>query len=122
VNACLSLGYTLLHHEAVREAQVVGLDPMLGVLHTPLRGRESLACDLVEPLRPHVDEWVWQSFATRALRGEHFSTLADGSCLMGKAGRALFYQRFEPLACGLRRLLRGQARRFAADLRNSEVP
>jgi hypothetical protein len=41
---------------------------------------------------------------------------------MGKAGRALFYQRFEPLACGLRRLLRGQARRFAADLRNSEVP
>jgi CRISPR-associated protein Cas1 len=27
VNVCLSLGYTLLHHEAVREVQVVGLDP-----------------------------------------------------------------------------------------------
>ena len=52
VNVCLSLGYTLLHHEAVRELQVVGLDPLLGFLHVPERGRELLACDLVEPLRP----------------------------------------------------------------------
>jgi CRISPR-associated protein Cas1 len=120
VNACLSLGYTMLHHEAVREAQVAGLDPMLGVLHAPLRGRESLACDLVEPLRPHVDEWVWQSFTTRTLRAEHFTTMPDGACLMGKAGRALFYERYEGLARGLRRLLRGQARRYAADLRRGE--
>jgi CRISPR-associated protein Cas1 len=117
VNACLSLGYTLLHHEAVREAQIVGLDPMLGFLHVPERGRDSLACDLVEPLRPHVDEWVWQRFADRDLRPEHFTTMPDGACLMGKAGRAAFYDRFETLACALRRLLRHQARALAADLR-----
>jgi CRISPR-associated protein Cas1 len=120
VNVCLSLGYTLLHHEAVREVQVVGLDPLLGFLHVPERGRESLACDLVEPLRPHVDEWVWRRFAERRLRLEHFSREKGGACLMGKAGRQLFYDGFEPLAAGLRRLLRRMARSLAADLRSPE--
>jgi CRISP-associated protein Cas1 len=117
VNTCLSLGYTLLLHEAVRETQIVGLDPMLGFLHVPERGRESLACDLVEPLRPHVDEWVWQRFAARELRPEHFTIMPDGACLMGKSARAAFYDQFESLVRGLRRLLRRQARQLAADLR-----
>ena len=120
VNVCLSLGYTLLHHEAVRELQVVGLDPLLGFLHVPERGRESLASDIVEPLRPHVDEWVWRRFAERLLRGEHFSREKGGICLLGKTGRQLFYDGFEPLAAGLRRLLRRMARSLAADLRRPE--
>jgi CRISPR-associated protein Cas1 len=119
VNVCLSLGYTLLHHEAVREAQIVGLDPLLGLLHVPERGRESLACDLVEPLRPHVEEWVWREFAERRLRGEHFSQEKGGACLLGKAGREIFYDGFERLAAGLRRLLRRMARSVAAELRRS---
>ena len=119
VNVCLSLGYTLLHHEAVREAQVVGLDPLLGFLHVPERGRESLASDLIEPLRPHVDEWVWRRFAGRELRLEHFSHERGGGCLLGKAGRRLFYDAFEPFCAGLRRLLRRMARGLAADLRRS---
>jgi CRISP-associated protein Cas1 len=120
VNVCLSLGYTLLHHEAVRELQVVGLDPLLGFLHVPERGRESLASDIVEPLRPHVDEWVWRRFAERLLRREHFSGEKGGACLLGKTGRQLFYDGFEPLAAGLRRLLRRMARSLAADLRRPE--
>jgi CRISPR-associated protein Cas1 len=120
VNVCLSLGYTLLHHEAVRELQIAGLDPLLGFLHVPERGRGSLASDLVEPLRPHVDEWVWRSFAERLLRGEHFSREKGGACLLGKAGRRAFYDGFEPLAAGLRRLLRRMARSLAADLRRPE--
>jgi CRISPR-associated protein Cas1 len=119
VNAALSLGYTLLHHEAVREAQIVGLDPLIGFLHVPERGRESLACDLVEPLRPHVEEWVWREFAERRLRGEHFSQEKGGACLLGKAGREIFYDGFEQLAAGLRRLLRRMARHLAAELRRS---
>jgi CRISPR-associated protein Cas1 len=122
VNAALSLGYTLLFHEAVREAQVVGLDPMIGFLHVPERGRESLACDLVEPLRPHVEEWVWRAFAERRLRGEHFTREKGGACLLGKAGRQIFYDGFEPLAAGLRRLLRRMARALAAELRKPAPP
>jgi CRISP-associated protein Cas1 len=117
VNVALSLGYTLLHHLAVRETQIVGLDPLIGFLHVPERGRESLACDLVEPLRPHVEEWVWRAFAERHLRAEHFSREKGGGCLMGKAGRQAFYDRFEPIAAALRRLLRRMCRDLAAELR-----
>lgn len=119
VNVCLSLGYTLLHHEAVREAQIVGLDPLVGFLHVPERGRESLASDLIEPLRPHVEEWVWRSFAERRLRAEHFSREKGGACLLGKAGRQIFYDGFETLGAGLRRLLRRMTRALAAELRKS---
>ena len=73
---------------------------------------------MVEPLRAHVDEWVWRGFAERHLRSEHFSREKGGACLMGKAGRRVFYDGFEPLAAGLRRLLRRMARSLAADLRH----
>jgi len=90
VNAALSLAYTIATFEAGKQAQRHGLDPMIGFLHAPSFGRESLACDLVEPLRPRVDEWVEALFRERLLRREHFS-LADGACLLGKAGRAALY-------------------------------
>ena len=109
VNACLSLGYTLLHFEAVVACHAVGLDPLLGLYHEPAFGRESLAADVIEPLRPHVDEWVWVLFRERALTAGSFHE-ADGAVLLGKAGRRHFFARFQPLAMGLRRLLRRQAR------------
>ena len=36
----------------------VGLDPGIGVLHNDLRARDSLACDVMEPIRPQVDAFV----------------------------------------------------------------
>ncbi|MBK8908694.1 MAG: CRISPR-associated endonuclease Cas1 [Rhodospirillales bacterium] len=116
VNACLSLGYTLLHAEAVREAHIVGLDPMLGVFHQPLAGRESLASDLVEPLRPRLDRYVWQLFRQEILRPTHF-TKNDGACLLGKAGRRSFYEGYERFVPPLRRWLRLACRGFVRDLR-----
>ena len=107
VNACLSLGYTLVHFEAVVACHGAGLDPLLGLYHEPAFGRESLAADLIEPLRPHIDEWVWTLFRERTL------TVADfhedkGAVLLGKAGRQRYYARFHPLGSALRRLLRRQ--------------
>ncbi len=116
VNACLSLGYTLLHFEAVREAHAAGLDPLLGFFHQPLAGRESLACDLVEPLRPRIDGWVWALFRDRVLRSSHF-TEANGACLIGKVGRQNFYQAYEEMAPPLRRLLRLSCRALVRDVR-----
>lgn len=114
VNACLSLAYTLLHFEAVSACQSAGLDPMLGLYHEPAYGRESLAADAIEPFRPHVDEWVWQLFRKRVFtdRGFHREGRA---VLLGKQGRARFYQHFNPLAHALRRLLRMQVQRAARE-------
>jgi CRISPR-associated protein Cas1 len=117
VNAALSLGYTLLHHEAVHACYSAGLDPIIGYYHGLDYGRESLASDLLEPLRPLVDAWVWAQFRERRLRAESFSQ-RDGACLLGKAGRQAFYGAWQgfvrPQRRLLRRLCRTLAMRFAA--------
>lgn len=115
VNACLSLGYTLLHAQAVQACTVAGLDPLLGFYHRPAFGRESLASDLIEPLRPAVDLWVWEQLRTRDLREEHFNH-DKGACLLGKAGRQQFYASWEEHAAPWRRWLRVRARQLAATL------
>jgi CRISPR-associated protein Cas1 len=116
VNACLSLSYTLLHFEAVRAAHSSGLDPLLGFYHRPAFGRESLASDLIEPLRPKVDEWIWGLLRTRTLREDHFSS-DKGACLLAKAGRGRLYAEWERGLLPERRWLRRQAARIARNLR-----
>lgn len=116
VNATLSFAYTLLHFDAVRAAHVAGLDPMVGFYHRAAHGRESLACDLIEPLRPRADAWVRALFRERTLRAEHFSH-DKGACLLGKAGREAFYAAYESFARAPRRWLRLQCSVLAASLR-----
>jgi CRISPR-associated protein Cas1 len=121
VNACLSLAYTLLHAEAVRAAWVAGLDPQVGFLHALLPGRDSLACDLAELGRPGMDRLVWQLFRERVLRTEDFS-MTDGACLMGKSGRAAFYEAYEQAAPVERRRLRHAAAALARVARTAAAP
>lgn len=110
VNAALSLGYALAAFEAGRQAQIVGLDPAIGALHTLAPGRDSLALDLVEPARPKIDAMVQDLFLRRTLRADHFSASPDGAVLLGKAGRAAFYAAYEALSPALARYLRKLAR------------
>lgn len=109
LNAVLSLGYTLLHAEAVLGAHALGLDPYIGFYHAPAFGRESLASDLVEFLRAEVDAWALAQFNKQTLRAENFSTTQEG-CFLGKAGREHFYTAWEPLAENLRHSLERHAR------------
>ncbi|HAZ60442.1 MAG TPA: CRISPR-associated endonuclease Cas1 [Gammaproteobacteria bacterium] len=121
VNACLSLGYTLLHSDAVLAAHAAGLDPLLGFYHRPAFGRESLACDLMDPLRPVVDAWVWAMWRDRELREEHF-TLTNGACLLAKSGRQHFFASWEENARWHRRWLRRQTSAMARQLRAEGLP
>lgn len=105
VNAALSLSYTLLHAEAVLAAHGHGFDPHVGFLHALDFGRESFACDLVEPLRPMMDRFVWRLFADQTLRERDFSIERNGSCLLQKAGRDRYYAAVEtPLTEARKRL------------------
>lgn len=105
VNAALSLAYTLLHFEAVNACHAAGLDPYVGFYHEPAYYRESLAADLIEPLRPRVDRWVWRLFAERILPVDSFASEAD-RCLLKKNGREIFYARYESFVRPLRAILR----------------
>lgn len=109
VNACLSLGYTLLYGLALESCHARGLDPMLGYLHAPCHGRASLACDLMEPWRPHIDRLVWTLFRERKLEADHFGKDGSGACLMGKSGRSTFYAAWSASSRPLRRALRRHA-------------
>ncbi len=123
VNACLSLGYTLLHAQAVQACAVTGLDPLLGFYHRPSFGRESLASDLIEALRPAVDLWVWELLRSRTLCEDHFSTAAQdgGACLLGKAGRSIFYADWERASKPWQRWLRTLAQARARQLRHQGI-
>lgn len=78
VNAVLSLGYTLLYHRTLAAIQAIGLEPGLGALHAYRAGRQSLACDLMEPLRvPVVDRWVVGLLNQRRVLPDDFLA-ADG--------------------------------------------
>lgn len=96
VNAVLSLGYTMLHHQAVLSLYGSGFDPYIGFYHALDFGRESLACDIVEPLRTLIDRLAIRLFARQTLRKEHFSKQGE-ACLLGKAGRQHFYQEYNQL-------------------------
>jgi CRISPR-associated protein Cas1 len=116
VNACLSLTYTLLHFEGVRAAYGAGMDPYIGFFHRPAFGRESMASDLLEPLRPHADRWVWTLFRERELREHHF-VRDKGACLLNKEGRGRFYPAYERFSGPCRRALRRTSLRLANALR-----
>ncbi len=115
VNACLSLGYTLLHASAIRACHIAGLEPMMGFYHQPLFSRESLASDMIEPLRPEIDYWVWKLFREKKLTTDHFY-YPNQACLLNKSGRKLFYNEFQQIASRLQCRLRFACRLMLRNL------
>ena len=83
-NAILNYLYAVLESEARLAAAALGLDPGLGVLHVDSRTRDSLACDLMEPVRPQVDTYLLEWISRHSLRREWFFEKRNGTCrLMG---------------------------------------
>lgn len=101
VNALLSLTYTLLHFEMVREIEIIGLDPVIGFYHSFEYGRESLACDLVEAFRPDADRFVFNLFKERVFRENDFSqseTNGQAGCFLRKGSRKKYFGQYEEWA------------------------
>lgn len=114
VNAILSLTYTLLHWEVVREIEVIGLDPTIGFYHDFDYGRESLACDLIEPLRPLADRWIWKLFRERYFTARDFSEGDERpGCYLKKGGRKEFYLLYEQWVGDMRSMIRENVRGLA---------
>ena len=123
VNAILSLTYTFLHFEAVREIETIGLDPFIGFYHQFEYGRESLACDLVEPYRPFVDRWVWELFRNRIFTVRDFSKGRERpGCYLKKEGRNRFYKLYEEWFQEIRKMLRDEVQALARRIMDGEDP
>lgn len=121
VNAMLSLCYTLLHFETVRELEIAGLDPTIGFYHTLEYGRESLACDFVELFRVYVDKFVWQIFKDRIFTKDDFSSDGErAGCYLKKNSRSKFYPICEEWLTTLRPKIRESIRKFIRSIVNEE--
>jgi CRISPR-associated protein Cas1 len=123
VNALLSLSYTMLHYELVRELQLIGLDPLLGFLHQFDYGRESLACDLVEPYRPGADRWVWELCRERTFSDRDFTAGEERpGCYLRKEARRRFYELYEAWAAEQRPRWTEEARALARRIGDGQDP
>jgi CRISPR-associated endonuclease Cas1 len=82
--AILNYCYALLESEARLAAAALGLDPGIGFLHVDTPNRDSLACDLMEAVRPAVDAWLLDWIIREPFRRSWFFETATGNCrLMG---------------------------------------
>ncbi len=79
INALANYLYALAEVECRLAALAVGLDPGLGVLHADHKARDSMALDLIEPVRPHVEGYLLRLLAERTFRRLDFAELPDGT-------------------------------------------
>ena len=90
VNALLSYTYTIAGGHIMQALQKEGLDPALGFLHVNQPNRSSLMLDILEPLRPYLDRFVFQ-LIDDVLNVNHFSTNEKTGCKLTKSGRKIFF-------------------------------
>lgn len=93
VNSVLSFYYSLVYKLAANIAIQSSLDPMLGFLHRPTYNRYSLACDIMEPLRPTIDLLVAEMFLDKYFQKNHFDVTQDG-CYMNSQARVKVFKSF----------------------------
>jgi CRISPR-associated endonuclease Cas1 len=80
LNAVLNYLYTLLEVETRIALIGRGLDPGLGLFHCDEANRQSLAADVMEPVRPHVDAFVLNLARTRTFSAKDFAETREGAC------------------------------------------
>jgi CRISPR-associated protein Cas1 len=95
VNACISLGATILYNEAVAALHAHGLDPALGLLHATENGRWSLALDLIEPFRPVLVEALTLDLFTHEMVDSSCFEPHQGGVYLSEKGRRVFILQYE---------------------------
>lgn len=88
VNVTLDIGYSLLFNLVDSLLQVYGFDVYYGVYHKAFYMRKSLACDLIEPLRPIVDIAVRKAVNLHQCKEEDFEIIQNQYCLSYKKSPA----------------------------------
>ena len=96
VNAMLSFIYVLLGNECASALEMVGLDAYVGFLHRDRPGRESLAQDLLEELRPCMaDRFVLTMINDRKIATSDFQKQENGAVLLTEDGRKKILQEWQ---------------------------
>ena len=96
MNAMLSFAYSLLANDCAAALESVGLDAYVGFLHRDRPGRESLALDLMEELRPCMaDRFVLTVMNNRVVAPSDFEQAESGAVRMTEEGRRKFLKAWQ---------------------------
>jgi CRISPR-associated endonuclease Cas1 len=85
LNAILNYLYTLLEVETRIALIGRGLDPGLALFHADEANRQSLAADVMEPVRPHVDAFVLNLARARTFSAKDFAETREGACRLSSS-------------------------------------
>ncbi|MGQ9636144.1 MAG: CRISPR-associated endonuclease Cas1 [Bryobacteraceae bacterium] len=80
LNVALNYGYGFLYHAIAWQCLACGLDTSVGLIHRLRRGRPSLVCDLIEPLRCTVELTLlrhWDDMETPERMAGHFAGMLE---------------------------------------------
>lgn len=78
LNSLLNYAYTLLRFRIEAGVRTAGLDPFLGVLHTPNGRHSALVSDFMEPLRAQADRLVLRLLGLQQIRPDDLQESASG--------------------------------------------
>jgi CRISPR-associated endonuclease Cas1 len=79
-NAILNYLFALIEAEASLACHAVGLDPGIGLLHADQKARDSLALDLMEPIRPEAEHYLLDLLTHNTFRARDFNETRTGNC------------------------------------------
>lgn len=88
INSTLDIGYNLLFNMVDSLLQVYGFDVYCGVYHKEFYMRKSLACDMVEPLRPIIDMEIRKAINLKQCKQDDFELIQGQYCLNYKKSPA----------------------------------
>lgn len=95
-NALLSFIYSLLAHDCASALESVGLDAYVGFHHRDRPGRESLALDLMEELRPcAADRFVLTLVNNRIVKASDFEFRESGAVYLNDQGRKTVLRKWQ---------------------------
>jgi len=114
-NALLNFVYSILEAESRLAASAMGLDPGIGLLHVDTPNRDSLACDVMESIRPKCDAFVLHWLQSEPLRKSDFWEDRNGNCRLVSA----LAIRLSETADTWRRLVAPVAEYFAQEIWSS---
>lgn len=78
INSMLNYLYGMLETEVRLATLTIGLDPGMGLLHNDQRSRDSFVFDVIEPLRPMIDEYLLDLLQRRVFKRTDFHETRQG--------------------------------------------
>jgi CRISPR-associated protein Cas1 len=80
VNAMLNYGYAMAASQVRAQVMAVGLDPSIGIMHGNRHNKMPLVSDLMESLRPAVDQQILAFAISQTFHGGDFTINSWGGC------------------------------------------